>query len=55
MIIYIYLGFIINQPIAMIKYDLWKIFKKDLKISISVKNKFEVVGIDKKLLLDFKL
>ena len=46
----IYIAFFKNEPVAMVRYDLSKNFKKSFEISIAVKTKFQGIGIAKKLL-----
>jgi len=46
----IYIAFLKNEPVAMVRYDLSKNFKKSFEISIAVKTKFQGIGIAKKLL-----
>ena len=46
----IYIAFLENEPVAMVRYDLSKNFKKSFEISIAVKTKFQGIGIAKKLL-----
>ncbi len=46
----IYIAFFKNEPVAMVRYDLSKKFKKSFEISIAVKTKFQGIGIAKKLL-----
>ena len=46
----IYIAFLKNEPVAMVRYDLSKKFKKSFEISIAVKTKFQGIGIAKKLL-----
>ena len=46
----IYIAFLKNEPVAMVRYDLSKHFKKSFEISIAVKTKFQGIGIAKKLL-----
>ena len=45
----IYIAFLKNKPVAMVRYDLSKNFKKSFEISIAVKNKLQGIGIAKKL------
>ena len=44
----IYIAFLKNEPVAMVRYDLSKNFKKSFEISIAVKTKFQGIGIAKK-------
>ena len=37
----IYVAFFKNEPVAMVRYDLSKNFKKSFEISIAVKTKFQ--------------
>ena len=46
----IYIAFFKNEPVAMVRYELSKKFKKSFEISIAVKTKFQGIGIAKKLL-----
>ena len=46
----IYVAFLKTEPVAMVRYDLSKNFKKSFEISIAVKTKFQGIGIAKKLL-----
>ena len=46
----IYIAFLKNEPVAMVRYDLSKNFKKSFEISIAVKTKFQGIGVAKKLL-----
>ena len=46
----IYIAFLKNEPVAMVRYDLSKNFKKSFEISIAVKAKFQGIGIAKKML-----
>ena len=46
----IYIAFLKNKPVAMVRYDLSKNFKKSFEISIAVKTKFQGIGIATKML-----
>ena len=46
----IYVAFFKNEPVAMVRFDLSKNFKKTFEISIAVKTKFQGIGIAKKML-----
>ena len=47
---HLYIGFLENQPVAMVRFDLSESFKKAFEISIAVKTKFQGIGIAKILL-----
>ena len=47
---HLYIGFLENKPVAMVRFDLSENFKKAFEISIAVKTKFQGIGIAKILL-----